>query len=90
MEEEIAALETAIFISLGRTLNLDSGPELVEILYGQKDKGGFELEIENFTKTGEPSTDGEAIQALSKKNPSLLSVRETILHLSTERSLLLT
>lgn len=64
MEEEIASLEASIFEAVGRKVNLDSGQSLSEFLYVEKG-----LEVKAFTKTNEPSTDGEALKALSEAYP---------------------
>ncbi len=62
METEVAELENQIFTELGRELNLDSGQVMADFLYREK---GFE--IMSRTKTGEPSTDGEAMIDLAEK-----------------------
>lgn len=62
MVSEVAELERQIFAELGKELNLDSGDVMAELLFVEK---GFE--VETRTKTGEPSTDGEALAALAKK-----------------------
>lgn len=65
MRTEVAGLETQIYAALGKTreeLNLDSGDHMVKLLYEEK---GFE--VETRTKTGEPSTDGDALAALADK-----------------------
>lgn len=64
MEAELAELEADIFEKIGKTINLDSGAVLSEFIYGEK---GFKAE--SFTKTGEPSTDGDALKALAKQYP---------------------
>lgn len=64
MEDEIAGLEAEIFTGIGKLLNLDSGVILGEFLYGE-----LGLEVAATTKTGEPSTDGDALKALAKLHP---------------------
>lgn len=61
MRSEIQALEMVIKAEVGNDLNLDSGDEVAKYLYEVR---GFTAE--KLTKTGEPSTDGEAILALYK------------------------
>lgn len=66
MREEIEALETEIRKELGdkaNGVNFDSGDHMVKLLY---DTFGFE--VESTTKTGEPSTDGDALNALAEKH----------------------
>lgn len=65
MQAEVAELEVQIFRELGdkgKDLNLDSGDHMTKLLY--EDMG---FEVESRTKTGEPSTDGEALAALAEK-----------------------
>lgn len=62
MQQEIATLEDDIFASIGRELDLNSGKVMAEFLYGEK---GYEPP--GYTKTGEPSTDGDAMAELAKK-----------------------
>lgn len=64
LEEEIAELEKVIFEGMGTRINLDSGDQLGKYLYGTR---GFE--VNRRTKTGEPSTDGEAVKELAEKYP---------------------
>jgi len=61
MVREVAELEEEIFREIP-AINLDSGAAMAEFLYVTK---GFE--VESRTKTGEPSTDGDALKALSEK-----------------------
>lgn len=61
MEEEINELESLIFSSLGSPLDLNSGKVLSHFLYEIK---GFEPP--SLTKTGEPSTDGDAMKELAR------------------------
>lgn len=61
MRAQVAELEDQIFAALGERINLDSGDAMVKLLYVDK---GFEAV--SFTKTGEPSTDGEALAALAE------------------------
>ena len=67
MEKEVAGLEREIFSVLGKVINLDSA-ELGELLYEEAPKG-YCLEAKNFTKTGEKSTDGDALKELLKRYP---------------------
>lgn len=62
MLAEVRELERQIFEAIGETIDLDSGDVMVKFLYETK---GFEVEAR--TKTGEPSTDGEALSALAVK-----------------------
>lgn len=62
MVAEVEELETQIFEALGSTINLDSGDAMTNLLYVEK---GFD--VLTRTKTGEPSTDGEALAALAEK-----------------------
>lgn len=62
MVEEVATLEEEIFTELGSRINLDSGVVMSDFLYVEK---GFE--VASRTKTGEPSTDGDALIALADK-----------------------
>lgn len=64
MTEEVAELEERIFTQLGRKVNLDSGVEVAELLY--REKG---LIVPFTTKSGEPSTDGEALLTLAGLDP---------------------
>jgi DNA polymerase-1 len=63
LQTEIAGLETQIFSHIP-PMNLDSGQQLAECLYGTR-----EFKVESRTKTGEPSTDGDAIKALAIAYP---------------------
>lgn len=65
MEAEIAELEAEIFRSIP-SINIDSGVVLGDYLYRV-----LGLEVAATTKTGEPSTDGDALKALAKLNPGL-------------------
>ena len=86
MEAEILDLEAQIFSSIGKTINLDSGVVLGDFLYVEKrlflqDEEGNK--VVPRTKTGEPSTDGEALEKLSKTFPeftwlSLIAKRNDI------------
>jgi DNA polymerase I len=65
MVKEVGELEEQIYSALGKTkdqLNLDSGDAMVKLLY---EEHGFD--VESRTKTGEPSTDGDAINALADR-----------------------
>ena len=67
MEEELAELEDRIYSGMGYQVNLNSGNELRKLLY---EKEGFEVKA--WTKTGEPSTDGDAVKELAKAYPDKL------------------
>lgn len=58
---EIDQLEKDIFKAIGKTIDLNSGEAVAEFLYKEK---GFTPPY--FTKTGEPSVDGDALQELAK------------------------
>lgn len=62
MEEELEQLEAVLFKEIGREINLNSSQIVRDFLYVEK---GFE--VEDKTKTGEPSTDGDAIIKMAKK-----------------------
>ena len=64
LETEITELEEVIFREIGFRLNIDSGQQLSKYLYEER---GFV--VNRRTKTGEPSTDGEAIKELSELHP---------------------
>lgn len=65
MTAEITELEKVIFEGIGRSdLNLNSGEDLRKLLYSEK--GMTPL---SFTKTGEASTDGDAVKDLGKRYP---------------------
>lgn len=64
MVAEIAALDEEIFKTIPRTVNMDSGKEVTDLLYNQM---GFTPPF--LTKSGEPSTDGEALLTLAGLNP---------------------
>jgi DNA polymerase I-like protein with 3'-5' exonuclease and polymerase domains len=61
MEAEIASLEHSIFTAIGHPVDLDSGAALGDFLYGE-----LGLTPPFLTKTGSPSTDGDALAALVK------------------------
>lgn len=61
MLAEVAELEKEIFDALGFRLNLDSGEALAKLLYVDM---GFVVAAR--TKSGDPSTDGDALVALAK------------------------
>lgn len=63
MVSEIAELEDGIFQKVGR-INWNSGLEMQKLLY---DTCGFEAT--SFTKSGEPSTDGDALLMLAGIDP---------------------
>ena len=64
LEAEIAELEAIIHSHIGTTFSIDSGQQLSQYLYGER---GFE--VTSRTKTGEPSTDGDAIKAIAEAYP---------------------
>lgn len=64
MIKEIEELESLIFSGIGKVINLNSGDVVRAFLYEEK---GFKAE--SFTKTGEPSTDGDAVKTLAKAYP---------------------
>lgn len=64
LENEIAELETDITSYIGNTFSLDSGQQLAHYLYVIR---GFE--ITRFTKTGEPSTDGDSVKDIADRYP---------------------
>jgi len=64
MVKEIAELDELIFKVVPRGINLDSAKEVTELLYTRM---GFTPPF--TTKSGEPSTDGEALLTLAGLNP---------------------
>ena len=64
METELRELDSVIFAGIGKEINLNSGAVLGEFLYVEK---GYT--IKSRTKTGEPSTDGDAIKEIAKDHP---------------------
>lgn len=64
MEEEIEELKSSIFSCLGRNIDLDSGKVVSELLFNE-----LGLETERKTKTGQPSTDFEALMDLAERYP---------------------
>jgi DNA polymerase-1 len=65
LETEIAELEAVIRQHIGNTFSIDSGQQMAHYLFTER---GFE--VTRRTKTGEPSTDGEAIKDLGKRYPA--------------------
>lgn len=63
MQKEISELDALIFSSI-KPINLDSGSEIAALIYGE-----LGIEPLSFTKTGDPSTDGDALKALTKEHP---------------------
>jgi len=61
MQEEIGTLEERVRRVMG-SLDIDSGKVLSEFLYGSANR----FEPPSYTKTGEPSTDGDALKELQK------------------------
>lgn len=64
MVKQIAELDEKIFSKIGKEVDLNSGAKIAEFLYGEK---GFTPP--NFTKSGEPATDGAAILTLAGLDP---------------------
>jgi DNA polymerase-1 len=64
MREELAELEDRIFGALGKKFNLDSGPEVSNLLYGE-----LGLVAPFQTKTGDDATDGQALLTLAGLDP---------------------
>lgn len=64
MLEEVADLDAKIFKATGKTINFDSGKEVAEFLYKE-----LKLEPPSLTKSGEPSTDGDALLMLAGLDP---------------------
>lgn len=65
MSNHIAQLDDQIFSTIGKKIDLNSGPKVAEFLYGEK---GFS--VPGYTKGGEPATDGTAILTLAGIDPS--------------------
>lgn len=63
IEVELPTLEDQVFTLLGRKFNPDSGKDMAKLLYGDL---GFEPP--SFTKKGEPSVDGDALNVLAKNH----------------------
>lgn len=63
IEEELPDLEEKVFSLFGRKFNPDSGKEMSNILYGEL---GFTPP--SFTKSNEPSTDGDALIKLATEH----------------------
>lgn len=61
MVGEIAELEDKVFTAIGKEIDLNSGRDIAKLLYEEK---GFTPPF--TTKTGEPSTDGDAMKELAK------------------------
>lgn len=64
MTQEVNELEDRIFSAMGRRINLDSGLEVSEFLYGTK---GFTAPFK--TKSGDDAVDGAAILTLAGVDP---------------------
>jgi DNA polymerase-1 len=64
MVSEIATLDDRIFSALGKRLNLDSGDEVSNLLYGEL---GFTAPFQ--TKSGADATDGVALLTLAGLDP---------------------
>lgn len=64
MEDEIGELKASIFSCLGRTVDLDSGKDVGHLLFTE-----LGLTTSRTTKTGQLSTDFEALIEMSEKYP---------------------
>jgi DNA polymerase-1 len=64
MRNDIAALEDSILSNIGRSINLNSADDLSRLLYVER---GFTPP--SRTKSGEPSTDGDALLILAGIDP---------------------
>jgi len=64
MDQQVAELDELIFSQIGKKVDLNSGPAVAEFLYNQR---GFIPP--NFTKAGEPATDGMALMVLAGLDP---------------------
>lgn len=64
MQTEIDDLESKIFTHIGKKINLDSGKEVITYLYDE-----LKLTPPSYTKSGAPSTDGEALLTLAGLDP---------------------
>jgi DNA polymerase I len=64
MEAEVNELDDRIFSSIGKKVDLNSGQAMAKFLYGER---GFTPP--SVTKSGEPSTDGEALLVLAGLDP---------------------
>lgn len=64
MAQEVAEFDEKIFTSIGRKINLDSGPTVAKFLYEERG-----LEVPFMTKGGEPATDGVALMTLAGLDP---------------------
>jgi DNA polymerase-1 len=58
---QLATLEEEVFTGMGKSINLGSGTELSQMLYGDL---GFPVTV--FTKKGQPAVSGDAIKALEE------------------------
>ena len=64
MDAQVAELDELIFTQIGEKVDLNSGPAVAEFLYNKR---GFIPP--NFTKAGEPATDGMALMVLAGLDP---------------------
>lgn len=64
MDTQVAELDELIFSQIGEKVDLNSGPAVAEFLYNKR---GFIPP--NFTKAGEPATDGMALMVLAGLDP---------------------
>lgn len=60
----LAELDDKIFSGIGKKVDLNSGPKVAQFLYEEK---GFKPP--NFTKSGDPATDGQALMSLAGLDP---------------------
>ncbi len=63
IEAELPVLEEEIYRLFGRRFNCDSGTELAKILYQE-----LKFEPPSLTKSGQPSTDGDALASLADEH----------------------
>lgn len=66
--DELIHLEGRVYKCAGKKFNLNSNPQKQQILFGPKRDGGQALKVHKKTKTGAPSTDGDALEP-HKFNP---------------------
>jgi DNA polymerase-1 len=65
MVQEVAEFDEKIFTAIGKKLNLDSGKEVGEYLYGERN-----FTPPFLTKSGDDATDGAALLTLAGLNPT--------------------
>ena len=69
-----------------RPINPNSTPQLKEVLFDSRDRGGLGLRPKKYTKSGEPSTDADTLKAFASTVPfcqALLDYRKLTKVLST-------